>query len=95
MGKMPRPTTISTVVIGDRTYRMDGDLDDLKARILQAVHAGGGWIEIVTMNGNRTEILVTTSSEARIEHGQQEETDPAGAIGKSSFGIEDFDEYGL
>ena len=41
----------STLVVGDRSYELDGDVDELKARILEAVRSGGDWVTVVTALG--------------------------------------------
>lgn len=37
-------------------------LDDVKAAITQAVHAGGGFVDLTLDSGRRLSLLVTTSS---------------------------------
>ena len=87
--------SITTVVVNGRSYRVDGAADDLKARILAAVRAGGDWVTVVTTAGRRSDVLITPVSHARVETAETQEEPVAGSSGVAAFGVDDFDEYGL
>ena len=86
--------TLATLVIGDRTFRLDTDVEQLKAEILEAALSGAQWVTVHTATGDTTDVLVTSTTEARLER-VREKSLGAGASGPSTLGIEDFDEFGL
>ncbi|GAA1447435.1 hypothetical protein [Leifsonia poae] len=86
---------VPTLVVGTQRYRFDVDVEDLKRSIVDAVRNGGSFVTIISTAGRRTDLLITASTEARIEFAPPPEPESAGASGPETF-RDDFDlDYGL
>tara|TARA_B100000378_G_scaffold52202_2_gene38738 strand:- start:287 stop:550 length:264 start_codon:yes stop_codon:yes gene_type:complete len=57
-------------VIEDRTYVLSEEeqAEDAKQAVLDAVRDGGGYVEFATAEATVTDVLITPSSNVRIEH---------------------------
>ncbi len=87
---------VPTLVVGTQRYRFDADVEELKRSIVDAVRNGGSFVTIISVAGRRTDLLITTATDARIEFSAPEDPDAAGASGPESFIADDFDlDYGL
>jgi hypothetical protein len=88
----------TTLVVGTQYYRFESDVDELKRTIVAAVRDGGSFVTVTSSNGRRTDLLITSCTDARIEFTPQDgaESDSAGASGAESFLVEEYDDdYGL
>lgn len=89
----------STMVIGDRRYRIDANVDELKEKILAAAATGPNWVTIQTVGGRITDVLVTPTTEARLEHPWTDDVEDVGdhldslAAPRGISGFVDFDDY--
>ena len=85
---------VPTLVVGTQRYRFDVDVEDMKRSIVDAVRNGGSFVTIIGTSGRRTDLLITASTDARIEFAPPPEPEVAGAGGPEAL-RDDYDlDYG-